>query len=77
MDPQATWEQLLSAYAAGDWDAIEERATELIEHLDRGGTPPRVVNRLGLGPDWDRAQAYSGCLFALETVQAQWSTLPW
>ena len=28
MDPQATWEQLLAAYAAGDWDLIEERATD-------------------------------------------------
>jgi hypothetical protein len=77
MDPQATWEQLLCAYAAGDWHAIEERATDLIEWLDRGGHPPKVVNRPGLGPDWDRALAYSGCLFALETVQTHWSTVPW
>ena len=25
MDPQAAWDQLLAAYAAGDWDQIEER----------------------------------------------------
>lgn len=72
MNPQATWEQLLSAYAAGDWDVIEERATELIEWLDRGGFPPKVLNRDGLG-DWDRAMVRAGCLFALEIVQGQWS----
>ena len=75
MDPQATWEQLLRAYAAGDWDAIEERATELIEWLDRGGFPPRVLSNQKLGPDWDRALARAGCQFALESVQGEWSTV--
>lgn len=72
MDPQATWEQLLCAYAQGDWDMIEERATELIDWLDRGGFPPKVLNR-DLGADWDRSLARAGCLFALETVQGEWS----
>ncbi len=72
MNPQTTWDQLLSAYAEGDWDAIEERATELIEWLDRGGAPPKVVNRPGLGPEWNEALARAGCLFALESVQSQW-----
>ena len=72
MDPQAAWDQLLSAYMAGDWDSIEERATELIEWLDRGGFPPKALNK-DLGPDWDRALARAGCLHALETVQGQWS----
>ena len=76
MDPQATWEQLLAAYAAGDWDVIEERATDLIEWLDRGGFPPKVLNRSDLGQDWDRAMARAGCLFALETVQAEWRVQP-
>lgn len=73
MDPQKTWDQLLAAYAAGDWDTIEERATNLIAWLDRGGFPPKVVNRDGLGPDWDRALARAGCLFALDLVQCAWS----
>ena len=82
MDPQATWEQLLRAYAAGDWDAIEERATELIEWLDADGTPPAVLHHPVLrhlyhDADWDRALARAGCEFALETVQGQWSTVPW
>jgi len=73
MNPQATWDQLLCAYAEGDWDAIEKRATELIAWLDRGGSPPKIVNRPGLGPEWDEALVRAGCLFALESVQGQWS----
>ena len=76
MDPQATWEQLLAAYAGGDWDVIEERATDLLGWLDRGGFPPKVLNRPGLGPDWDRVLARAGCLLALETVQAEWRIPP-
>jgi hypothetical protein len=76
MDPQATWNQLLDAYAAGDWDVIEERATDLIAWLDRGGFPPKVLNRPSPGADWDRALARTGCLLALETVQAEWRIPP-
>ena len=72
MDPQATWEQLLAAYAAGDWDLIEERATELIEWLDRGGFPPKVLTHSDLGEDGNRVLARAGCLFALEAVQGAW-----
>ena len=75
MDPQATWDQLLAAYAAGDWDLIEERATDLIEWLDRGGFPPKVLTNHDLG-DWNRVLARAGCGFALETVQGQWRTCP-
>jgi hypothetical protein len=73
MDPQAAWDQLLSAYAEGDWDRIEERATELLEWLNRGGFPPKVLSNPGLGPDLNRALARAGCLFALEAVQGEWS----
>lgn len=72
MDPQAAWDQLLAAYAAGDWDAIEERATELLSWLDRGGFPPRVL-RQNLGPEWDSSLARAGCLFAIDIVQSEWS----
>jgi hypothetical protein len=77
MNPQIIWDQLLCAYAAGDWDTIEERATVLIEWLDHGGSPPKILSHPGLGPDWDRILARAGCAFALETVQGRWSTLPW
>jgi len=72
MDPQTTWEQLLCAYAEGDWDVIEERATDLIAWLDHGGFPPKIVNRIGLDPDWDLALARAGCQFALESVRGTW-----
>ena len=74
MDPHATWEQLLAAYAAGDWDLIEERATDLIEWLDRGGFPPKVLTKSEFGQDGDRALARAGCMFALEDVQGAWRT---
>ena len=64
MDPQATWDQLLCAFREGDWDVIEERATDLIEWLDRGGFPPKDLAHPGLGPDWDRALARAGCELA-------------
>ena len=72
MDPQTTWEQLLSAYVEGDWDVIEGRATDLITWLDRGGFPPKIVNRIGVDPDWDRALARAGCQLALESVRGVW-----
>lgn len=72
MNSQETWDQLLAAYVAGDWDLIEERATELLQHLEGGGCPPKVLHH-GLGPDWDRALARAGCQLALEHVQGEWS----
>ena len=53
MNPQATWDRLLAAYAAGDWDAIEQNATSLKEWLDRGGQflpPPLMGEGWGGGP---------------------------
>ena len=44
MDPQAAWDQLLAAFADGDWDTIEERATDLLAWLNRDGFPPTVLN---------------------------------
>jgi hypothetical protein len=73
MDPQAAWDQLLAAYAAGDWDILEERATDLIGWLDRGGFPPTILNQTDLDPDWNRALARAGCLHALEIAQSTWS----
>lgn len=72
MDAQATWEQLLAAYAAGDWDLIEERATDLLGWLDRGGFPPKVLARADLGEDGNRVLARAGCLFALDAIQGAW-----
>jgi hypothetical protein len=81
MDPQAAWERLLRAYASGDWDAIEVQATALFEWLDADGDPPdvlhhNVLHHLYRDPEWNRALARAGCVFALETVQSQWVCVP-
>jgi hypothetical protein len=72
MDPQATWDQLLAAYAAGDWEQIEERATDLLAWLDRGGFPPTIIQQPELDGDWNRTLARAGCVHALEVVRSEW-----
>jgi hypothetical protein len=76
MDPQACWDQLLAAYAAGDWEQIEERATDLLAWLDRGGFPPAIIRQPEIGSDWNVALARAGCFHALEVVRAEWSVKP-
>ena len=72
MDPQVAWEQLLAAYAAGDWDILEERATDLIAWLDRGGFPPTIIRQPDFDPDWNRALARAGCAHALSVLNDEW-----
>lgn len=72
MDPQVSWDQLLCAYAAGDWNTLEERATDLLAWLDRGGCPPSVIRQPDLGPDGNRALARAGCKFVLEMLFTHW-----
>ena len=73
MNPQTTWEQLLVAYASGDWDRIEEHAQELLYWLDRGGAPPQVLKDPDVGEHFNRALAHAGCLFALEILHGEWT----
>ena len=68
MDPQAVWDQLLAAYTAGDWDILEECATDLTAWLDRGGFPPTIIHQPDLDPDWNRALARAGCAYALSVL---------
>ena len=72
MNPQVTWEQLLCAYTRGDWEQIDELAAALVSWLDRGGFPPKIVDRDDL-PDWNRALAYEGCRLALDAGHGRWS----
>lgn len=72
MDPQAAWEQLLAAYAAGDWDILEERATNLIAWLDRGGFPPTILHQPEFDSELNRALAHAGCHFALGILKDEW-----
>ena len=73
MNPQVTWEQLLAAYAAGDWDIIEERATALLAWLDRDGIPPAIIKHPSIGSEWNTVLARTACLLALDSVQSRWS----
>ena len=73
MDPPAAWDQLLAAYAAGDWEILEERATDLLAWLDRGGFPPTIIRQPDLDPDRNRVLTRAGCVHALETIQSTWS----
>jgi len=72
MDPQAAWEQLLAAYAAGDWDILEERATDLIAWLDRGGFPPMILHQPDIDSELNRTLARAGCLHVLGIVKDEW-----
>ncbi len=47
MDPEATWLEMLQALIADDREAASEHAKNLIDWLDRGGFPPRVLPDLG------------------------------
>ena len=73
MDPQTTWEELLSAYAEGDYDRIEELALALSDWLKKGGFPPTVLGHPSLGQDFERALAQAGHDFALEVVTNSWA----
>jgi hypothetical protein len=64
MDPQPTWDDLLAAYADGDWEGVDELAEALSNWLDRGGFPPRATTGSDLGQDWDVAIARAACQFA-------------
>ena len=64
----------IAANAEGDWSAIEEHATALMQWLDHGGFPPKVIEQ-DLGSEWNSALARAGCLLAIETVHGKWSIL--
>jgi hypothetical protein len=71
MDPQATWDDLLDAYADKDRDRVDELADALLTWLDRGGFPPRATTGRDLGREWDVAIARAACEFALSNVREE------
>jgi hypothetical protein len=66
MDPQIAWENLLDAYADGDWPAATEHAEALLSWMERGGFPPQTVASKQLRPELERAIAIAACRLALE-----------
>jgi len=76
MDPQASWDQLLEAYAEGDWDRVQDLAEGLLHWLRRGGFPPQATTGSDLGQDWDREITLSACRFALAKVGREVTDVP-
>jgi hypothetical protein len=69
VDPQATWNQLLDAYAAADWELVEEVAAALQKWLARGGFPPRTTGRSDLDSHFDEQMARQACTVALDQAK--------
>jgi len=69
MDPQATWQAMLDAYAESDWIAAPEHAEALIGWLDRGGFPPETVEGRELRPELNRAIAIAASRLVLEKAE--------
>jgi hypothetical protein len=68
MDPQATFDQLLAACAAGDWEEAKDHARNLLAWLKHGGFPPRILTHPHLGSGWDAALAQAACQYALALI---------
>lgn len=71
MDPQATWNRLLEAWADQDWPSVFESAQDLSEWLGKSGFPPKTMEGSGLGDDWHRALATAMCQFALNRARTE------
>lgn len=69
MDPQATWENLLDAYEATDWDNALEAAQSLRLWIDRGGFPPKTCVDRAMDVGWHRAIALAACRFVAGEAQ--------
>ena len=76
MDPQASWDQLLEAYADGHWERVQDLAEGLLHWLSRGGFPPRATTGADLGQDWDREIAITASRFALARAAKEVTHVP-
>lgn len=66
MDPQATWQRLIDAYATGDFETTREAAEDLLAWLRRGGFPPQVLpDPWQMDKCWNRTLAQAACRFIL------------
>jgi hypothetical protein len=69
MDPQATWNQMLEAYATSDWDEVTDLAEALIHWLGSGGFPPKVAGSVPVGDHWNRSVALYAAQLSLEDAR--------
>ena len=68
MDPQAAWNEMLTAILQKDWEQVSEFAEGLLSWMKRGGFPPQTT-AVTMPARWNRAQAEFGCLQALQLVK--------
>ena len=68
MDPQAAWNEMLTAILQKDWQQAYEFAEGLLSWMKRGGFPPQTT-AVNMPARWNRAQAEFGCLQALQLVK--------
>lgn len=68
MDPQATWNEMLEAFALQDWDQAVERAEALLDWMKKGGFPPQTSG-IRMPRHWHRTMAEFGCLMTLQLVK--------
>ncbi len=71
MDPQAAWDEMLSAYRDRDPERVQPHADALNEWLQKGGFPPNTGAGPAMGMDWHRRLTQAGVAFCLEYV-ATW-----
>ncbi|MEI7699133.1 MAG: hypothetical protein WCK86_05005 [Planctomycetia bacterium] len=68
MDPQAAWNEMLTAILQKDWEQVSEFAEALLSWMKRGGFPPQTT-AVNMTARWNRAQAEFGGLRALRLVK--------
>lgn len=79
MDPNATWDALLKAYATKDWKAAAHFANVLLHWLDIDGFPPNLTIGNTTGDfscqleddDWNKALARSACVTSLQRAEQE------
>jgi hypothetical protein len=64
MDPQATFQQLLEALCAHEWERVDELSETLIGWLSKNGFPPTTLGDPTLGKKWHRSIATFVCYAA-------------
>ena len=69
MDPQATWQRLIDAWTAHDWEDVLDAAEALQYWLRRLGYPPETIPDKRMGREWNSLVVQTVCGFAAETAQ--------
>jgi hypothetical protein len=68
MDPQQTWNDLLTALRCKHWEEAKELADSLHEWIRKRGFPPVTIGEETLGNEWHRTIASFVCLVVANKV---------